>query len=117
MSRRPVSVFLVVAGAGSGKTRVLTAKIAWLIEKLSYSPYHILAVTFTNKAAGEMRGRVRDLVGPLSEGVTASTFHSFCARILRLHGDRLGYDRDYSIYDDADQDLIFYLATSPSEVF
>ncbi len=94
---------LVVAGAGSGKTRVLTAKIAWLIENLSYSPYHILAVTFTNKAAGEMRGRVRDLVGPLSEGVTAGTFHSFCARLLRLHGDRLGYDRDYSIYDDADQ--------------
>ncbi len=94
---------LVVAGAGSGKTRVLTAKIAWLIEKLSYSPYHILAVTFTNKAAGEMVGRVRDLVGPLSEGVTAGTFHSFCARLLRRHGAMIGFDQDYSIYDAADQ--------------
>lgn len=94
---------LVVAGAGSGKTRVLAAKIAYLIEKLSYSPFHILAVTFTNKAAGEMVGRVRDLVGPLSEGVTAGTFHSFCARLLRRHGDLIGYDRDYSIYDNSDQ--------------
>lgn len=97
------SPLLVVAGAGSGKTRILTAKIAYLLEEVSLSPRDLLAVTFTNKAAGEMIGRVRELVGPLSEGITAGTFHSFCARLLRLHGEHLGYKRNYSIYDESDQ--------------
>ncbi len=96
------SPLLVVAGAGSGKTRVLTAKIAWLITETDIEPWQILAVTFTNKAAGEMVGRVRDLAGEAGEAVTAGTFHSFCARLLRRHGDTLGYSPGYSIYDESD---------------
>jgi DNA helicase-2/ATP-dependent DNA helicase PcrA len=93
---------LVVAGAGSGKTRVLTYRIAHLIRDLGLSPYSLLAITFTNKAAGEMRDRVGDLVGRVADGMWVSTFHSACVRILRREAPRLGYRSSFSIYDDAD---------------
>ena len=92
---------LVVAGAGSGKTRVLTHRIAHLIDE-GMSPTAILAITFTNKAAEEMRHRVASLVGPVTRAMWVCTFHSACVRILRAHGDRLGYPRTFSIYDQAD---------------
>jgi DNA helicase-2/ATP-dependent DNA helicase PcrA len=93
---------LIVAGAGSGKTRVLTRRIAHLIATGDAAPWQILAITFTNKAADEMRRRVADLVGPRAERMWVSTFHSACVRILRAHGDRLGYKGSFTIYDDAD---------------
>ncbi len=93
---------LVIAGAGSGKTRVLTHRIAHLIRDLGVSPYSILAITFTNKAASEMRERVADLVGGVTAGMWVSTFHSACVRILRREAPRLGYRSSFSIYDDAD---------------
>ena len=92
---------LVVAGAGSGKTRVLTHRIAHLIHE-GVPPSAILAITFTNKAADEMRHRVAALVGPVTKAMWVCTFHSACVRILRAHGDRLGYPRTFSIYDQAD---------------
>jgi len=92
---------LVVAGAGSGKTRVLTHRIAHLIDQ-GVPPSAILAITFTNKAAEEMRHRVADLVGPVTRAMWVCTFHSACVRILRAHGDLLGYPRTFSIYDQAD---------------
>ncbi|MEY2402087.1 MAG: ATP-dependent helicase UvrD/PcrA [Ilumatobacteraceae bacterium] len=92
---------LVVAGAGSGKTRVLTHRIAHLIDE-GVPPSAILAITFTNKAAEEMRHRVAQLVGPVTRAMWVCTFHSACVRILRAHGDRLGYPRTFSIYDQAD---------------
>ncbi len=92
---------LVVAGAGSGKTRVLTHRIAHLIHE-GVHPSRILAITFTNKAADEMRQRVGALVGPVVRGMWVSTFHSACVRILRANADRLGYPRQFSIYDQAD---------------
>ena len=92
---------LVVAGAGSGKTRVLTQRIAHLIHE-GMPPSAILAITFTNKAAEEMRHRVADLVGPVTRSMWVCTFHSACVRILRANGDRLGYPRTFSIYDQAD---------------
>ena len=92
---------LVVAGAGSGKTRVLTHRVAHLINEGTH-PSRILAITFTNKAAAEMRDRVGKLVGPVVKTMWVSTFHSACVRILRAHGDRLGYPRQFSIYDQAD---------------
>ncbi len=92
---------LVVAGAGSGKTRVLTHRIAHLIHEGTH-PSRILAITFTNKAAAEMRERVGHLVGPVVKTMWVSTFHSACVRILRADGDRLGYPRQFSIYDQAD---------------
>ena len=94
---------LILAGAGSGKTRVLTHRIAYLIEELGINPWNILAITFTNKAAGEMRQRVDDLVGFGSESIWVSTFHSMCVRILRRFIDRLGYDSRFTIYDTDDQ--------------
>ena len=94
---------LILAGAGSGKTRVLTHRIAYLIEELGVNPWNILAITFTNKAAGEMRQRVDDLVGIGSESIWVSTFHSMCVRILRRFIDRLGYDNRFTIYDTDDQ--------------
>ena len=94
---------LILAGAGSGKTRVLTYRIAYLIEELGVNPWNILAITFTNKAAGEMRQRVDDLVGFGSESIWVSTFHSMCVRILRRFIDRLGYDSRFTIYDTDDQ--------------
>jgi len=93
---------LIVAGAGSGKTRVLTRRIAHLIATGDAAPWQILAITFTNKAADEMRSRVADLVGPRAGRMWVSTFHSACVRILRAHGDRLGYKGSFTIYDDAD---------------
>lgn len=93
---------LLLAGAGSGKTRVLTHRIAYLIEK-GVNPYHIMAITFTNKAAREMRERVDDLVGYGSEHIWVSTFHSTCVRILRRHIDKLGYSNSFTIYDADDQ--------------
>lgn len=94
---------LILAGAGSGKTRVLTHRIAYLIEEKGVNPWNILAITFTNKAAGEMRERVDNLVGFGSESIWVSTFHSTCVRILRRHIDRLGYDNNFTIYDSDDQ--------------
>ena len=94
---------LILAGAGSGKTRVLTHRIAYLIEERNVDPWNILANTFTNKAAGEMRERVDSLVGFGSESIWVSTFHSMCVRILRRFIDRLGYDNRFTIYDTDDQ--------------
>ncbi len=93
---------LVVAGAGSGKTRVLTHRIAHLVRDLGVSPYSILAITFTNKAAKEMKERVANLVGEVADGMWVSTFHSACVRILRREAPRLGYRTSFSIYDNAD---------------
>lgn len=94
---------LILAGAGSGKTRVLTHRIAYLIEEKQVNPWNIMAITFTNKAAGEMRERVDQIVGFGAESIWVSTFHSTCVRILRRHIDRLGYDTNFSIYDTDDQ--------------
>lgn len=94
---------LILAGAGSGKTRVLTHRIAYLIEEKGVNPWNILAITFTNKAAGEMRQRVDRLVGTGAESIWVSTFHSMCVRILRRYIDRLGYDNRFTIYDTDDQ--------------
>lgn len=94
---------LILAGAGSGKTRVLTHRIAYLIDEKGVNPWNILAITFTNKAAGEMRDRVDRIVGFGSESIWVSTFHSTCVRILRRHIDRLGYDTNFTIYDTDDQ--------------
>ena len=94
---------LILAGAGSGKTRVLTHRIAYLIEECGVNPWNILAITFTNKAAGEMRERVDKIVGFGSDSVWVSTFHSCCVRILRRHIDLLGYDTNFTIYDSDDQ--------------
>ncbi len=93
---------LIVAGAGSGKTRVLTHRIAYLIKERDLSPFALLAITFTNKAADEMKGRVGQLVGPVAEKMWVSTFHSACVRILRRNADRLGYPSGFTIYDQAD---------------
>ena len=94
---------LILAGAGSGKTRVLTHRIAYLIDEMGVKPWNILAITFTNKAAGEMRERVDKIVGFGSESIWVSTFHSTCVRILRRYIDRLGYDTNFTIYDTDDQ--------------
>src|SRR5512139_3098360 len=95
---------LVFAGAGSGKTRVLTYRIAYLIRGKRVPPWNIFAVTFTNKAADEMRERVERLLGGSARGAWISTFHSACARILRRHIDRLGFQRNFVIYDEHDQE-------------
>lgn len=94
---------LILAGAGSGKTRVLTHRAVYLIEEKGINPYHIMAITFTNKAAGEMRERIDQLVEVGAESIWVSTFHSTCVRILRRHIDRLGYDTHFTIYDTDDQ--------------
>ncbi|WP_310603900.1 ATP-dependent helicase [Anaerosporobacter sp.] len=94
---------LILAGAGSGKTRVLTHRIAYLIDELDVNPWNILAITFTNKAAREMRERVDNIVGYGSENIWVSTFHSTCVRVLRRYIDYLGYDKNFTIYDTDDQ--------------
>ena len=94
---------LILAGAGSGKTRVLTHRIAYLIDEKNVNPWNILAITFTNKAAGEMRERVDQIVGYGSENIWVSTFHSTCVRILRRYIDKIGYERNFTIYDTDDQ--------------
>lgn len=94
---------LILAGAGSGKTKALTCRAAYLIEEKGVSPYQIMAITFTNKAAGEMRERISQMVGCGSEGIWVTTFHSTCVRILRRYIDRIGFDTNFSIYDADDQ--------------
>src|ERR1700694_1100152 len=93
---------LILAGAGSGKTRVLTHRIAYLVATDAAKPNEILAITFTNKAAGEMRDRAELLVGRRVRAMWVMTFHAACARMLRAHADRLGYSRQFTIYDQAD---------------
>src|SRR5438477_263416 len=97
---------LIVAGAGSGKTRVLTHRIAWLIKDQGISPFEILAITFTNKAADEMKSRVGALVGPVAQKMWVSTFHSACVRILRRDAQRLGYKSSFTIYDQSDAERL-----------
>ena len=98
---------LVLAGAGSGKTRVLTYRIAHLIDDLGAEPWQILAITFTNKAATEMRERLMALVGPRSRGMWVSTFHAMCVRILRTDAERIGFTRSFTIYDTDDQKRLY----------
>jgi DNA helicase-2/ATP-dependent DNA helicase PcrA len=102
----PGGPLLIVAGAGSGKTRVLTSRVAWLIKDQNVSPFEILAITFTNKAADEMKGRVAALVGPIARKMWVSTFHSACVRILRRDGHNLGYSSSFTIYDQADAERL-----------
>mgnify|MGYP002181257749 FL=1 len=97
---------LILAGAGSGKTRTITYRIAHMIENIGISPYSILAVTFTNKAAKEMRERVEELVGDIAKACTISTFHSFGMRLLRMYGKEVGYNSNFTIYDTDDQKRI-----------
>src|SRR5262249_46211333 len=94
---------LILAGAGSGKTRVITYRIAYLIGDGHADPGQVLAVTFTNKAAQEMRERVEALIGSAAEGVWLSTFHALCARLLRREAPKIGLSRDFVIYDSSDQ--------------
>ena len=94
---------LVIAGAGSGKTKVLTHKIAYLMAEKNVKPWNILAITFTNKAANEMKDRVEKLVGDVAKDMWIGTFHSICVRILRKQIDRLGFDNSFIIFDTSDQ--------------
>ncbi len=97
---------LVLAGAGSGKTRVLTYRIAYLVEEMGIDPYSILAITFTNKAAREMKERVESLLERPYHHMWISTFHSACVRILRSEIEVLGYERNFGIYDTSDQQVL-----------
>src|SRR5213082_602343 len=103
------SPLLIVAGAGSGKTRVLTHRIAYLLAERHVAPSEILAITFTNKAAGEMASRVAALTGPRSRAMWVLTFHSACVRILRREAKRLGFPSAFSIYDQADSQRLMTL--------
>ncbi len=96
---------LVIAGAGSGKTRVLTSRIAYLVMEKGIDPYNIMAITFTNKAAGEMKERLEKIVGDIGE-MWVSTIHSMCVRVLRRDIDKLGYDKNFTIYDETDKDKV-----------
>jgi len=95
---------LIFAGAGSGKTRVLTYRMAYLIQEKGVSPWNLFAVTFTNKAADEMRERVERLLGGSAKGTWISTFHSACVRILRRHIEQIGFQKNFVIYDEQDQE-------------
>ncbi len=107
---------LIVAGAGSGKTRVLTRRIAYLLAERDVSPGEILAITFTNKAAGEMATRVADLTGWRSRAMWVMTFHSACVRILRREAARFGYPSSFSIYDQADSQRLMALVCRELEL-
>ncbi|MDO8750366.1 MAG: UvrD-helicase domain-containing protein [Dehalococcoidia bacterium] len=107
---------LIVAGPGSGKTRVITHRIAYLVRVCGIAPYRIAAVTFTNKAAREMRNRLDRLLGTRAEDLTCGTFHSFCASILRRDGQHLGLDRSFVIYDDDDQAKIIKRAMEEAKI-
>ena len=103
---------LIGAGAGSGKTRVLTRRIAWILTQFGAWPSQILAITFTNKAAAEMRERLSALIGPVAQHMWVSTFHSACVRILRRDGGRIGLKSGFTIYDTADcERLVKLIAT------
>src|SRR6476659_343147 len=102
----PGGPLLIVAGAGSGKTRVLTHRIAWLIKEQGVSQFEILAITFPKKAADEMKRRVANPVGPVAQKMWVSTFHSACVRILRRDAKRLGYKSSFTIYDQADAERL-----------
>jgi DNA helicase-2/ATP-dependent DNA helicase PcrA len=110
------SPLLIVAGAGSGKTRVLTHRIAYLLAERDVSPSEILAITFTNKAAGEMASRVADLVGPRARAMWVMTFHSACVRILRREAARFGYPSSFTIYDQADAQRLMALAVRELDI-
>ena len=97
---------LIVAGAGSGKTRVIVHRLAWILAHRLAAPHEVVAVTFTNKAAGEMKERVDDLVGADHGGALVSTFHSYCLRLLRRYAPRIGYGSDFLVYDEADQQTL-----------
>src|SRR3989442_3086235 len=97
---------LIVAGAGSGKTRVIVHRLGHILARRLAAPQQVVAVTFTNKAAGEMKQRVERLVGADRGGAQVSTFHSWCLRYLRRHADRLGYTHDFLVYDEADQSAL-----------
>ena len=97
---------LVIAGAGSGKTKVLTHKIAYLMHNVGVKPWNILAITFTNKAANEMKERVEKLVGEVAKDMWIGTFHSICVRILRRYIDRIGFTSSFVIFDTSDQRTI-----------
>ncbi|MGL4818847.1 MAG: UvrD-helicase domain-containing protein, partial [Bacilli bacterium] len=101
--RQTEGPLLIVAGAGSGKTRVLTNRIAYLLNEKDVAPRNILAITFTNKAAKEMRDRITHMVGPYAVEIWIATFHAMCVRILRRDIDRIGYDRAFTILDPTDQ--------------
>ena len=94
---------LVIAGAGSGKTKVLTHKIAYLLQEKNVLPWNILAITFTNKAANEMKERITNLVGENAKDIWMGTFHSICVRILRKHIEKIGFDSSFIIFDTSDQ--------------
>ena len=100
------SPLLVVAGAGSGKTRVLTRRIAYLLANRGVAPYEVLAITFTNKAAAEMKERVAELVGERAKSMWVSTFHSACVRILRNEATKLGFTTSFAIYDSSDSSTL-----------
>ena len=110
------SPLLIVAGAGSGKTRVLTHRIAYLLAARDVAPHEILAITFTNKAAGEMAARVAALVGPRARSMWVMTFHSACVRILRREARRFGYPSSFSIYDQADSQRLMALTCRELEL-
>jgi Superfamily I DNA and RNA helicases len=94
---------LILAGPGSGKTRVITHRVAYLIKDCGVNPHYVMAVTFTNKAAREMKGRLEQLLGQAVEALTLGTFHAICARILRREGKAIGLDSGFVIYDEEDQ--------------
>src|SRR5229473_677265 len=104
---------LILAGAGSGKTRVITRRVGYLLQQ-GVKPYHILAITFTNKAAGEMRQRIETLVP--GNRVWISTFHSMGARLLRLYAERLGIDRNFTIYDQSDRNRLVKAALEDANI-
>ena len=107
---------LIIAGPGSGKTRVITHRIAYVVRTIGISPYRILAVTFTNKAANEMKSRLQRLVGARADQLTVGTFHAFCAAVLRRHGQHVGLNSSFTIFDEEDQTELIKVAMGEVEV-